>query len=466
MTFISLTFLLFLLAVIIVNYCLPQKYRWIFLLLSSYYFYMNWQPIYAVLLFATSVITYLTALLMNQKDASPKFRKCVCIVGCLLPLFSLSLFKYYNFITDTFEGALTWLGIAMTFPKIEFLMPLGISFYTFSSIGYMIDVYRGNYEPEKNFGILCAYVAFFAQISSGPIPRGNHLIPQLKRPENLNADNIMGGLRTMVWGFFMKLCVADRFGIYIDTAYTYINEHNGLTLFMTSLLYTIQIYCDFAGYSLIAIGAAKMLGIRLSENFRRPYFSKSLKEFWSRWHISLSTWFKDYVYIPLGGNRVSKKRNIFNLTITFLLSGLWHGAAWNFLLWGGLHGVGQAAEKHNPLKHKGPIRLPGFVKICFVFILVNFLWVFFRLRDIDDVGTYFEKIFTDLAYPFLNITLTYGLLPFALLFVKEWIDEYHPKIKLMSSDNIIVSNVATGLVISFILLFGVFDNGSFIYFQF
>lgn len=466
MTFTSLTFIFFLLAVIIINYCLPQKYRWIFLLLSSYYFYMNWQPIYAVLLFATSVITYLTTLTMDRKDASPKFRKCVCTVGCLLPLLSLCTFKYYDFITDSFEEAMTWLGIALTFPKLELLMPLGISFYTFSAIGYMIDVYKGRYAPERNFGILCAYVAFFAQIASGPIPRGNQLLPQLQRPENLSADNIMGGLRIMVWGFLMKLCVADRLGIYVDTVFLFINRHNGMTLFMTSLMYTIQIYCDFAGYSLIAIGASKMLGIRLSENFRRPYFSKSLKEFWSRWHISLSSWFRDYVYIPLGGSRVSKKRNIFNLTVTFLLSGLWHGAAWNFLLWGGLHGAGQAAEKHNPIMQKMPARIPGFVKIGFVFMLVNFLWVFFRLKDMNHVGTFFRKIFTDVAFPFFNITLVYGLLSFALLFVKEWIDEYHPGIKLMSSDNIIVSNVATGLLISFILLFGVFDNSSFIYFQF
>lgn len=398
---------------------------------------------------------------MQVRRKSKGKRKLICVIGCLVPLLSLFFFKYYHFITESTSSLLSQLGVGVSFPKFEFLLPLGISFYSFTAIGYLIDVYRNKYQAESNFGIFALFVAFFAQIASGPIPRGDQLLPQLKNTPDIEYNNIIGGLHKMLWGFFMKLCVGDRLGIYVDTIYSNVEHHNGTSLFLASLLYSIQIYCDFAGYSLIAIGVAKMLGIRLVENFRRPYFSKSIKEFWSRWHISLSTWFRDYVYIPLGGNRVSKGRNYFNLIATFLVSGLWHGAAWNFILWGGLHGVGQATEKI--VKYKTP---PPIVKICLIFVVINFLWVFFRLESISQVGTAIYKIFTDIGYPFMDVTLVYGLLSLALLFIKDYIDEYHPGVKLMSSQNIVVSSVATGCLVAIIILFGVFDNGSFIYFQF
>lgn len=350
MSFTSINFLIFLVGTVTINYIIPHTYRWIYLLIVSYFFYLNWQPLYAVLLFATSVITYFCGIKAGNTAKSDRNRKTFAIMGCTFPLLILGIFKYYNFITENIVEALKVIKIYVEMPKMEMLMPLGISFYTFTVVGYLIDVYKQKYQPERNFGILCLFVAFFAQITSGPIPRGNQLIPNLKNPDTLSYDNVIHGLRTLLWGFFMKLCVADRLGIYVDAIFGNISHHNGGSLLLSSFLYTIQIYCDFAGYSLMAIGTARMLGIHLMDNFKRPYFATSIKDFWSRWHISLSTWFRDYVYIPLGGNRVSKKRNIFNLIVTFLVSGLWHGAAWNFILWGGFHGSGQAVEKS--LVHK------------------------------------------------------------------------------------------------------------------
>lgn len=411
MAFTSLSFILFLAIVIIINYSIPKEYRWAFLLVASYYFYLNWQPIYAILLMTTTVITYLSAVLMHRQ-ASPLKRKAICIVGCILPLFALIIFKYYNFITDNVAALLKSLHIGISLPQMQLLLPIGISFYTFTAIGYLFDIYRKKYNPEYNFGIFCLFIAFFAQITSGPIPRGDQLIPQIRHPEDLSYDNIMHGFRTMLWGFFMKLCVADRIAVYVDTIYGNIGSHNGGSILLASVLYTVQIYCDFAGYSFIAIGAARMLGLKLMENFRRPYLALSVKDFWNRWHISLSSWFRDYVYIPLGGNRVSKTRHKCNLMITFLVSGLWHGAAWNFILWGGLHGMGQITEK---TATKFNITLPRIVKICLMFTFVSICWMFFRLSSVDDVFTGFKKFFCDFGIPFIDSTLFFSIIMFGLV---------------------------------------------------
>lgn len=468
MSFTSLNFLFFLLTVVIVNYCLPRSKRWILLLVASYYFYLNWQPIYALLLLATTIVTYVCSLQLDKNGKSVKFRKIICSIGCIFPLLSLVIFKYYHFITDSTTSALSKIGIYMEMPTLQFLMPIGISFYTFTAVGYLIDIYRRDYKPERNFGILSLFISFFAQITSGPIPRGGHLIPQLRQPASLNYDYVIGGLKTMLWGFFMKLCVANRLGIYVDVIYNNLNNHNGTTLLLASVLYTIQIYCDFAGYSLVAIGVARMLGIKLKDNFRRPYFASSIKEFWGRWHISLSTWFRDYVYIPLGGSRVSKSRNIFNLVATFLVSGLWHGAAWNYVLWGGLHGAGQSVEKlstHAGKKDAHNI-LIMFLKILLVFTIINFLWVFFRLQHIDEIKTFFIKVFTQPGRPFFNIALVPGAIGITILMVKDIIDEYIPQFKVMGNSNFWISNIATGVLIAIIFLMGAFDSTSFIYYQF
>lgn len=468
MSFTSINFLLFVFVVVILNYLTPQKWRWVLLLTASYYFYLNWQPIYAILLVVTTIITYVCSLQLYKEKRNNK-RKLICIIACVLPLCSLAVFKYYNFITNNVTGVLSYLHLYIEMPKLNLLMPIGISFYTFTSIGYIIDIYRRKYQPETHFGIFALFISFFAQISSGPIPRGEQLIPQLRQPENISYDNIMGGLRAMVWGFFMKLCVANRLGIYVDVIYGNIDHHNGGSLLLAAILYAIQIYCDFAGYSLVAIGVARMLGIELMDNFRRPYFSTSIKEFWSRWHISLSTWFRDYVYIPLGGNRVSKKRNLLNLILTFLVSGLWHGASWNYILWGGLHGTGQSIEKlvqGNKKWESDNNILLKCLKIFAIFIVICLLWVFFRLQTLNEIQVFLCKIFTELDRPFTHISLAAGFVAILILLIKDIIDEFWPSIRIMSSPNIIISNVATGVLVSIILLIGVFDSTSFIYYQF
>lgn len=466
MSFTSLNFLGFLLIVIVLNYCLPRRYRWILLLAASYFFYLNWQPAYAIILLLTTVSTYICARLLDRQTELHKYRKRVCVIGCMVPLLSLFFFKYYNFIASSIYDALGWMHLHIEMPQLDFLMPIGISFYTFTAIGYLIDIYRKQYAAEKNLGIFALFISFFAQIASGPIPRGGQLIPQLRNPERLSYDNVIGGLKTMLWGFFMKLCVANRIGIYVDVIYGNIDHHNGVSLFIAAILYTIQIYCDFAGYSFIAIGAARMLGIQLMENFRRPYFATSIKDFWSRWHISLSTWFRDYVYIPLGGNRVSKSRNISNLISTFLVSGLWHGAAYNYLIWGGLHGVSQSIERNVKPKNTKKGALKTFFKIVGIFFIINFLWVFFRLSSLKEIGQFFSKISSEFGSPFFHISLVYGAVAIIILFTKDLIDEYWPSLKLLNSSNFIISNVATGILIALILLLGVFDSTSFIYFQF
>lgn len=463
MSFTSFTFLLFLTVVIIVNYCLLQRWRWAFLLAASYYFYLNWQPIYALLLIVSTFITFISARLMDRPGWKQTARKAICWIGSLLPLGGLAVFKYYGFVTDNITSLLESLHLKVELPKMELLLPIGISFYTFTAVGYLIDIYRRKYKPESNLGIFCLFIAFFAQITSGPIPRGDQLIPQLRRPENLSYDNVLHGFRTMLWGFFMKLCVADRLSVYVDTIYGNIDSHNGGSLLLASILYTIQIYCDFAGYSFIAIGAARMLGIKLIDNFRRPYLAKNVKDFWGRWHISLSTWFRDYVYIPLGGNRVSKSRHRLNLMLTFLVSGLWHGAAWNFILWGGLHGMGQIAEKSASKLRISP---PLFVKISLTFTFVSICWMFFRLSSVDNVFTSLKKIVFNFGIPFIDSVLVYGIATLIVIIVKDILDEYFPKFKILNSDNFWLSNIATGLFVAIIILFGSFGSGSFIYFQF
>lgn len=389
-------------------------------------------------------------------------RKLACTIGCAFPLVSLVAFKYYGFLTESVSSFLETLHLKMYFPEMHLLIPLGISFYTFSTVGYLLDIYREKYTPERNFGIYALFISFFAQISSGPIPRGNQFIPQLRMPDSLDYGNVMRGLREMLWGLFMKLCVADRIAVYVDTIYGNMEHHNGGSILLASLLYSVQIYCDFAGYSLIAIGCARTLGLHLMDNFRRPYFAAGVKDFWSRWHISLSTWFRDYVYIPLGGSRVSKRRHMLNLMYTFLTSGLWHGAAWNFIVWGGMHGTGQVIEKHSRIR----FTLPASVKIFLTFAFVSFCWMFFRLSGVDDVYHGMKKILFDFGVPFFNAVLVYAAFTLIIVVVKDLTDEYFPAAKLMNSDNFWISNITTGILVGLIVLLGSFGSGSFIYFQF
>lgn len=322
MLFNSFHFLLFFPLVCVLHYLLPPRLRWIFLLLSSYYFYMNWEPVYALLIAGSTLITYGCGLLVERYRGERRKQRLFLIGSLLLNFGILFIFKYYNFLTGSIFSLLSCLGIRFNFPEFTLLLPVGISFYTFQAVGYSLDVYRGDIKAERHLGIYALFVSFFPQLVAGPIERARNLLPQFWEIHRFDEMNVRQGIKLMLWGYFMKLCVADRLALYVDAVYNNIPQHNGTSLLIASIFFAFQIYCDFGGYSLIAIGAARVMGFSLMDNFRRPYFAKSVREFWGRWHISLSTWFKDYVYIPLGGNRVGRFRHALNLFVTFLVSGI------------------------------------------------------------------------------------------------------------------------------------------------
>ena len=477
MLFNSLEFLLFFPIICIVYFLLPKRqWRNGFLLIASYYFYMNWEPIYALLILFSTITTYCCGLLVEKYADQKPYKKLFLILNLLINLGILFVFKYFNFINESVFGLLETLGIRWTVPNLKLLLPVGISFYTFQAIGYSIDVYRGTIKAEHNFGLYALFVSFFPQLVAGPIERSVNLLPQFKELHPFNYDNAVEGLKQILWGYFMKLCVADRLAIYVDAIYNNVPEHNGTTLLVATLFFTIQIYCDFGGYSLIAIGAARVMGFRLMENFHRPYFAKSIKEFWSRWHISLSTWFKDYVYIPLGGNRVNKFRHLFNLFITFVVSGAWHGANWTFLTWGALHGIYSITESLLPppsaiRSQSGAYKVRHWIRSLLkhlsCFALVAFAWIFFRANNVADAFQAVSKIFTEQGNLFINKSvMLIGIFSIFVLFIKEVIDEYKVPITFLHSKYSWVRYTSFILLCSFILLFGVFDGGQFIYFQF
>lgn len=477
MLFNSIEYLFFFVFVVTVYYVFPYKWRWLLLLVASYFFYMNWNPIYAVLIFLSTLTTYASSILIEKTLVQSK-KKLYLVLNLIFNLGILFIFKYFDFVNQSIFAILNLMGIRWEISGLELLLPVGISFYTFQAIGYSIDVYKKKIKPEHHFGRYALFVSFFPQLVAGPIERASHLLPQFKVKHDFNEENFFNGLRQIVWGLFMKVAVADRLSIYVDAVYNNIDKHNGTTLWLATLLFAFQIYCDFAGYSNMAIGSARIMGFDLMENFRRPYFSKSISEFWSRWHISLSTWFKDYVYIPLGGNRVNLWKHLRNLMITFIISGLWHGANWTFVWWGMLHGIYLILEvlrkkwdKKFTLKiSKGQViskSLSSALKIGSTFMLVIIAWVFFRANSIQDAFLAFNKMTGDFSSPFLNKTeLTYGIFCLFILLAKELKDEYQWSIKLMSSSNLIISGISTAVVLYLIVLLGVVDSDQFIYFQF
>ncbi|HEX9151874.1 MAG TPA: MBOAT family O-acyltransferase, partial [Flavobacterium sp.] len=346
----------------------------------------------------------------------------------------LAVFKYYNFLNENLSFLIGSLGYQNKIPFLYILLPIGLSFHTFQAMSYTIEVYRGNYKAEKNFGIYALYVMFFPQLVAGPIERPQNILPQFHIKQYLNYEDLTAGFRLMLWGFFKKIVIADRLAVYVDSVYNNAERHSGITLLIATIFFAFQIYCDFSGYSDIALGTARVMGYRLMLNFRRPYLSRSIKEFWSRWHISLSTWFRDYLYIPLGGNRVSKPRWYLNIFIVFMISGLWHGASWTYIIWGALHGFyqvfGLLADK---LKEKIPsLSLkPGPLQIIFqiglTFILATFAWIFFRANSVQDAFTIVNGIFTwKSGGLFIGSAsnMLYSLIGLSILFIAETSQEY------------------------------------------
>lgn len=471
MLFNSLDFLLFFPVVCIVYFLIRKtKYRNLFLLAASYYFYMNWEPIYAVLILTSTVLTYSCGLLV-EKHTGQVFKQKVFLVTSLILNFGiLFIFKYYNFINESIFGLLSLFEIKWSVPNMDILLPVGISFYTFQAVGYSIDVYRGTIKAEKNLFTYALFVSFFPQLVAGPIERAKNLLPQFHINHDLKFENVIEGVKLMIWGFFMKLCVADVLSEYVNATYNNVPNHNGSSLLLATFFFTFQIYCDFAGYSYIALGSAKVMGFNLMENFKRPYFSMSVKEFWRRWHISLSSWFMDYLYIPLGGSRVKFSRHMLNLFITFLVSGIWHGANWTFVLWGALHGtylvLGIIFRKfiYEP---KGTTILFRILSTTFCFTLVAFAWVFFRANNVSDAFIIIGKLFTDLGPLYMDKNvLTHGLLALMILILKETKDNFDLNLNFMHSKHVIVRYASVAFLISYIILFGALYGGQFIYFQF
>ena len=471
MIFNSFNFLVLFPIIFLLYYVIPAKYarmRNLYLLLVSYLLYLQYKPVYAVILFGVTAVTYFSALAL----ADAKYPKRVLTVGVLFSLLPLVFFKYFNFINDSISNALSVVGLHFDLPGLNWAIPIGISFFTFQALGYLWDVYYKREVPERDFLTYSLFVSFFPSILSGPINKASLLIPQLKRLRPyFDYAKAVSGLKMLLWGMFMKVVVADRVALYVDTVFSNYENYTGMSCFVASLLYTIQIYADFAGYSLMAIGVGRVLGLELTENFRRPYFAVSVTEFWHRWHISLSTWLKDYVYIPLGGSRCSKIRNYWNIFVTFLVSGIWHGANWTFIVWGCMHGICQIVEKMLG-QQKCNYRLPGrIVKIIVTFTIVNFAWIFFRMPTLTDACGVIARIF-DTTLPMTVYIAPLPTPPFialgvVLLFMKDLRDEFFPdSLRLMDSNIRLVRWSTYVFLLIAILLFGVFSSDQFIYANF
>lgn len=466
MLFNSLTYLIFFPTICILYWCLPSKYRNAMLLIASYYFYMSWEPTYAILIIITSLSTWGCALLIDKKEKQKKQIISLCII---INLFILFTFKYYNFAITTITSTISLAGYKLYIPHSDFLLPVGISFYTFQCIGYIIDVYRKEIRPERNLITYALFVSFFPQLVAGPIERAKNLLPQFHAKHTFDGDSFIDGIKMMIWGFFMKLCIAGNVAPYVDAVYNNVHNHNGTSFLLATFFFTFQIFCDFGGYSLIAIGTAKCLGFKLMQNFNHPYLSLSVKEFWRRWHISLSSWFSDYVYIPLGGSRCSKVKHYRNLMITMLTSGLWHGANWTFVCWGGLHGLYLVCNSYYSSLTKKRVFAPKLLRIIFTFSFISLAWIFFRANSIIEAFTIISEIITDHGPLFKGDgipSLILPLLMIGILLLKEIKDEYHINLSFMHNSRLWVSVPSSAAVIMIILLCAEFNSGQFIYFQF
>ncbi len=416
MNFNSLEFLLFFLIVIVVHRVLPFKLRWIWLLIASCYFYMSWNPVLILLMAVTTAVSYAAGLLMRRTE-SPKQRKLCLIATLVICLGILGFFKYFEFLFSSVIDFLNLFSMNLESVAFNIILPVGISFYTFQTLSYVIDVYRGKIEPEKHFGYYALFVSFFPQLVAGPIERPDNLIPQLRAEKNASWEDLESGLRLMLYGFFKKIAVADVIGVFVNSAFGSLTANTGLSLWVASTLFTVQIYTDFSGYSDIASGCARMMGIKLMKNFDQPFLSKSFKEYGARWHVSLNSWFMEYVYFPLGGSRKGKARKYLNTMIVFVLSGLWHGASWTFVAWGALIGFYAVLEDVlrpyyrkicEKLKIDNTNGLVVFLRRATLFLLVGLSSVFFRAQSIGDAMYIFGKMFTEfgISENYINASLS------------------------------------------------------------
>lgn len=476
MLFNSIEFVFFFIGVTVAFFLLPHKYRWILLLVASCYFYMAFVPIYILILVFTIIIDYIAGILIEKHEG--KKRKYYLVISLVANIGVLAFFKYYNFLNDNLTELLYGAGFKNPIPYLTILLPIGLSFHTFQAMSYTIEVYRGHQKAERHFGIYSLYVMFYPQLVAGPIERPQNLLPQFRTQHKFDTTRILDGLKLMLWGLFKKLVIADRLSIYVDATYNNVGHHGGITLAIATIFFAFQIYADFSGYSDIAIGAARVMGFKLMTNFNHPYLSKNVSEFWKRWHISLSTWFKDYLYISLGGNRVSVPRWYFNLFFVFAVSGLWHGANWTFVIWGALNGLYLIfAIVLKPIKEKtGELiglnnfpKLNTTIQIIITFILACLAWIFFRANNLADAIEIIQSIFSMsgpvyIGNPSVMIYSVFGIL---FLITTEIVREYYKGLHIFTnSRHSVVRYLSYTTLIILIFLFGVFDGGQFIYFQF
>ena len=500
MLFNSMSFLLYFPIAVFTYFLIPRRIKYIWLLLASYYFYMSWNPKYMLLIAFSTIMTWLTGLGINYFKKSDRkhnvlYQKICLGICCTANLGMLAYFKYFRFMLDNLNMLLRKLGINIIERSFDIILPVGISFYTFQALGYIIDIYREDVQAERNLFKFALFVSFFPQLVAGPIERTNRLLKQINNIQNIKLydyERITNGLIYMLYGYFLKLVIADRVSLMVDTVFDSWYLYGTVELAAGAIGFAIQIYCDFSSYSTIAIGAAQVMGFELMENFDAPYFASSIKEFWRRWHISLSTWFRDYLYIPLGGNQCSVVRKYFNLMVTFLASGLWHGANWTYIVWGGIHGIYQiAGEILKPVRvkiypHMG-IRIDSISykigQIIVTFLLTDFAWIFFRAESIGSAIGYISNIFkrwnpwaiadkslyniglSNYEWNMLLIALGVVLIADVIKRLKnERIDGF------LNEQGTLVKGISIGFMILMIAIFGEYGSGfdarQFIYFQF
>ncbi|MEI0447999.1 MBOAT family O-acyltransferase [Brachyspira intermedia] len=491
MLFNSTEFMIFFPVTLILYWIFPNKYRYICLFIASYTFYMFWNPKYALLMGTSTVVTFLSGVLIEKL----RYKRTVVAFSFIINLAILIFFKYFDFLLQNINIVLSAFNIKLIEKPFDIILPVGISFYTFQALSYTIDVYRGEIKSEKNIIKYALFVSFFPQLVAGPIERSKNLLIQvdnLDKIKRFDYERITEGLLLMLFGYFQKMVIADRAAILVDTVFNSYYEYNSMALILAAVFFAIQIYCDFGSYSLIAIGTAKVMGINLMENFNTPYFARGIKEFWGRWHISLSTWFRDYLYIPLGGNRCSKFRKSFNILVTFLVSGLWHGANFTFIAWGAIHGIFHIIEELlKPIKekylNKFNVKTSAFsflvLEIIITFIIVDLAWIFFRAETIHDALYYIHRIFTriDLWALFDGTLYNLGLNIFEMniliigLFILISFDlvKYIRKksiFEFLNKQNLYFRWFVMLFLIFYIIIYGKygvgFDPKQFIYFQF
>jgi alginate O-acetyltransferase complex protein AlgI len=488
MLFNSLEFGVFFIVVTCVYFILPHKYRWALLLVSSCYFYMAFVPVYILILGFTIIIDFIAGRLIE--GAHFRRKKIYLIISLCANIGVLALFKYFNFINTNISHLLSKVDIYNHPLNLSIILPLGLSFHTFQAMSYTIEVYRGNQKAERNLGIYALYVMFYPQLVAGPIERPQNMLHQFYEKHSINYLRITDGLKLMAWGLFKKVVIADRLAILVDNVYDMPYKHHGLSFIIATICFSFQIFCDFSAYSDIARGAAKVMGFNLMRNFNSPYHSKNIREFWSRWHISLSTWFKDYLYIPMGGNRVAFPKWCLNVLIVFIISGLWHGANWTYIVWGALHGVyflSGALLKSTQVKAGDfftNLRLGRFYytwQVLLTFGLVSFAWIFFRASSLNVALYIVESIFTHTANDVsnlihnvpsgLNLGLIGGQLVIAassILFL-EFIHIIQQKInlyELIRQQKTVVRWVLYYSFLFILLILSETNSRTFIYFQF